>query len=576
MDGDRRWYRYHRLFADFLRADLSRNDELEQHRRAAAWCAANGHARDAVTHALAAEDWLAAADLIGAAAAELLRAGEVTTLAAWLAALPEALIQAHEELSAHRALAALLTGQLAAAVRWAAPLADAPGAGFAAPRSGREWTIAAWLASVQGRADLMRFARQADALTADDDPMNKTLALITLGLAQNVEGDVAGSDASFRRAYELSAAAGQPFAALGALANLCFNLLEEGRFRAADALAQEALARYVDRRGRPLPVLGILYAPLAVLAYARDDLAQAETYAREGLALCRRLFSRAILGGDAEMTLALVHFALGEHERAYAILAEARRAAERARVAVVAERLALQEAVLRLRAGDPARAERYLAAAGRRALADSQADAERRELLRARLALARGETAAARNALALLETQVSASGRGARLIQIHVLQALAAQQAGDAAAAGEHLRGGLRLAAAEGYRRAFLDGGRPVAELLPLVRSAAPEFVADLLARFAAAPAGQPPASASGAASPGTPSPLVEPLSARELEILRLIAQGASNQAIADRLVITVGTAKWHLSNIYGKLGVRSRTQALARAGELGLLTPDS
>ena len=250
--------------------------------------------------------------------------------------------------------------------------------------------------------------------------------------------------------------------------------------------------------------------------------------------------------------------------------------AERARVAVVAERLALQEAVLRLRAGDPAPAERYLAAVGRHALAGSQADTERRELLRARLALARGETAAARNALALLEAQVSGSGRRARLIQIHVLQALAAQQAGDDAAAGEHLGGGLRLAAAEGYRRAFLDGGRPVAELLPLVRSAAPEFVADLLARFAAAPAGQPPASAPGPASPRTPSLLVEPLSERELEILRLMAQGASNQAIADRLVITVGTAKWHLSNIYGKLGVRSRTQALARAGELGLLTADS
>ncbi len=104
-----------------------------------------------------------------------------------------------------------------------------------------------------------------------------------------------------------------------------------------------------------------------------------------------------------------------------------------------------------------------------------------------------------------------------------------------------------------------------MAELLPAVRSAAPAFVDDLLARCGAAPVGQ-----------IAPSPLVEPLSERELEILGLIAQGASNQAIADRLVITVGTTKWHLSNIYSKLGVRSRTQALARARALGLLTPDS
>jgi LuxR family maltose regulon positive regulatory protein len=578
MDGDRRWFRYHRLFAEFLRADLSRDDELAQHRRAAAWCAANGHARDAVTHALAAEDWLAAADLIGAAAVELLRAGEVTTLAAWLAALPEALIQAHEELSAHRALAALLTGQLAAAVRWAAPLADAPGVGFAAPRGGREWTIAAWLASVQGWADLMRFARQADALTADDDPLYKTLALITLELAQNVEGDVAGSDASFRRAYELSAAAGQPFAALGVLANLCFNLLEEGRFRAADALAQEALARYVDRRGRPLPVLGILYAPLAVLAYARDDLAQAETFAREGLALCRRLFSRAILGGDAEMTLALILFDRGERDRAHVLPAEARREAASAGVTVVAARLALQDALLALRAGDPAPAEQYLARRGDARFAGSRADGARVRLVEARILLARGRLAEARAALANLGRAVATTGHAARLVQIRVWEAAAAADAGDRPAALEFLRKALRLAAPEGYRRAFLDAGDTLVGLLRQARNAAPDFVDDLLARFAAhVPAAAPalpaaPTWLAPSTSALASAALVEPLSEREREILGLIAAGYSNQQIADRLVITAGTAKWHVHNVLQKLGVTSRSQASARARESGLL----
>ena len=573
LDNERRWYRFHRLFADFLRTELSPEEELAQHHRVAAWFAANGFAHEAIEHALKSRAWATAAQLIGGAAAGALRRGEMTTLATWLAALPEEIVRGDHELLAQRALAALLAGRLTDAAAWVDGLAQTT----AGAANARSLTVRAWLASVLGRPDVLPLAQEAVARLADDDPFYTTLALITLGFAQNVAGHTASADASFLQAYELSQAAGQPFAAVGALANLCFNLLEEGRFSEVDALAEEARARYVDRRGRPLPVLGVLYAPLAVLAYARDDLAAAGAYSREALALSRGLLSRSILGGDAEMTLALVHFALGERERAYAILAEARRVAERARVAVVAERLALQEAVLRLRAGDPARAERYLAAVGRRALADSQADAERRELLRARLALARGETAAARNALALLETQVSASGRRARLIQIHVLQALAAQQAGDAAAAGEHLRGGLRLAAAEGYRRAFLDGGRPVAALLPLVRSAAPEFVDDLLARFGDLRPAQPAASAphpTGSPQALAPQPggLIEPLSERELEILRLIDDGQSNQAIADRLVITVGTAKWHISNIYGKLGVRSRTQALSHARELNLI----
>ncbi len=573
LDGERRWYRYHRLFADFLRAELSRDEEGEQHRRAAAWFAANDFARDAAVHALAAEDWQLAAAQIAAAAADLLRNGELMTLSAWLAALPEAVLRADDALMAHRALTALLTGQLEEAERWAGALADATAGRVEGKHNGRSLTVAAWLASAMGRADLAPLARQAVTLTVEDDPFYHTMALITLGLAQNIEGDVAGSDVSFRQAYELAAATGQPFAALGALANLCFNLLDEGRFREAEALAQEASARYVDRRGRPLPVLGLLYVLLAVLAYARDDLAQAETHARAGLTLCRRLFSRAMLGGDAEMTLALILFARGDREAAHALLAEARREAEASGVKTVVERLALHDAVLRLRAGDPSAAERYLARRDRAYFSGSRSDLERMRLLEARLLLARGQPAQAADALAALSRGVAEIGHFGRLTQIRIWQAVAAEALGDRLAALAALREALSLAAAEGYRRAFLDAGDVVLMLLPHVRDVAPAFVDDLLARWPLAVSSAPGASPSPApaASPAATA-LGEPLSAREREILRLVAAGYSNQAIADRLVITVGTAKWHVHNVLQKLGVTSRSQAIARARELGLL----
>ncbi len=567
LDGERRWYRYHRLFADFLRAELSPDEEQEQHRRAAAWFAANGFPREAAVHALAAEDWQLAAAQIAAAAADLLRSGELMTLSAWLAALPEAVLRADETLMAHRALTALLTGRLEEAGRWADVLADATAGRVEGKRDGRSLTVAAWLASAMGRGDLAPLAQQAVALTADDHPFYRTMALIALGLAQNIAGDVAGADASFRQAYELSAATGQPFAALGALANLCFNLLDEGRFREAEALAQEALARYVDRRGRPLPVLGLLYVPLAVLAYARDDLAQAETYARTGLALCRQLFSRAILGGDAEMTLALILFARGDREAAYALLAEARREAEAAGVKVVAERLALHDAVLRLRAGDPSAAARYLARRDHASFSGSRSDLERMRLLEARVLLARSQPRQAAAALAALSHDVAEIGHFGRLTQIRIWQAVAAEALADRLAALAALREALSLAVAEGYRRAFLDAGDAILALLPYVRDFASSFVDDLLVRRAPAVS---PASAT-APSPATAA-LFEPLSERELEILRLVAAGHSNQAIADRLVITVGTAKWHVHNVLQKLGVASRSQAIARARELGLL----
>jgi LuxR family maltose regulon positive regulatory protein len=338
-------------------------------------------------------------------------------------------------------------------------------------------------------------------------------------------------------------------------------------------LAQEALARYVDRRGRPLPVLGILYVPLAVLAYARDDLAQAEIYAHEGLTLCRRLFSRAILGGDAEMTLALILFARGEQERAHALLEEARREAASAGVARVAERLALHDAMLALRAGDLTPAERYLAQRGDGQFAGSRSDRARAQLVAARILLARGRPAEARAALAELGRAVAAIGHSGRLVQIRLWEAAAAAAAGDRPAALESLRDALRLAAPEGYRRAFLDAGAWQTDLLRSARDAAPDFVDDLLARFAAQVPDSPRTLPNAPARTGPPpDALVEPLSERELEILGLIAQGASNQQIADRLVITVGTAKWHVHNILQKLDATSRSQAIARARELGLL----
>ncbi|MCB0014253.1 MAG: hypothetical protein KDE34_20210 [Anaerolineales bacterium] len=131
----------------------------------------------------------------------------------------------------------------------------------------------------------------------------------------------------------------------------------------------------------------------------------------------------------------------------------------------------------------------------------------------------------------------------------------------------------LALAEPEGFVRLFVDEGPPVAELLNRV-NASPEgrrrttYIRKLLAAFP-----HHPAEAVASPSVSTPQPLIEPLSERELEVLRLIAAGKSNKEIARLLVIAPGTVKKHLNNIYGKLGVHSRTQALVRANALELLS---
>ena len=145
------------------------------------------------------------------------------------------------------------------------------------------------------------------------------------------------------------------------------------------------------------------------------------------------------------------------------------------------------------------------------------------------------------------------------LINVRILEAFCAERAGKRVSAADFLSSALRLAAPEGYLRAFLEEGAAVMSLLPRVHHVEPEFVRAVLEQ------GHRPPDRVGS------QPLIEPLSERELEVLRLIAEGLTNRGIAARLFLSLPTIKWHTGHIYGKLGVNSRTAAVAKARALGL-----
>jgi LuxR family maltose regulon positive regulatory protein len=180
--------------------------------------------------------------------------------------------------------------------------------------------------------------------------------------------------------------------------------------------------------------------------------------------------------------------------------------------------------------------------------------------------IAEGRLADAERLLARLRAAAEAGGRTGRLIEVLVVEAVASHTQGQFARALNVLCQALLLAEPEGWVRTFVDEGAPLAELLSRVdRHCAPSYVARLRAAFG--PPSSPPSSTLSA------HPLIEPLSERELEVLRLIAAGLSNQEIAHRLIISLNTVKTHVKNLYGKLGTGNRTQAIARARELGLLS---
>jgi LuxR family maltose regulon positive regulatory protein len=302
-----------------------------------------------------------------------------------------------------------------------------------------------------------------------------------------------------------------------------------------------------------------IYSQLGTLYYAANQIGLARKYIEEGLRLSDRFALRSpytfALG-----SLAPVLYAQGETDAALRALREAHELTVQEALGDAGWFLA-SEANIRLKEGDVRSALRWADAAG--LSLDETPIYLRIEMyfVYARLLLAQGRVADARRWLARLEGFVRERGMYRWLITVHVLQALTADRSGDRASAVEILSRAVEIAAPERFCRAFLDEDRRVIALLPDVREVAPAFVAQLLDHAGASEF-----------DVVTPQPLIEPLSSRELEVLRLIAAGLANREIADELVIATGTVKRHINHIYGKLGVGSRTQAIAKARELRLL----
>jgi LuxR family maltose regulon positive regulatory protein len=227
------------------------------------------------------------------------------------------------------------------------------------------------------------------------------------------------------------------------------------------------------------------------------------------------------------------------------------------RVATFAARLALAR-------GNVDEATRWAQTYGIRADGELTEWLEIEHTTLARLLIAQGKPTEALSLLGRLLESAEAAGRMGRVIEILALQALAFYAQGDRTAAMKALDRALALAEPEGCIRLFADEGEPMAALLrqAAARGVAVEYIAKLLRALSPSPLSPP---------PGV-SLLIEPLSERELQVLRLVAAGLTNQQIADELVVVVATIKAHINRIYRKLDVTNRVQAVTRARELNLL----
>ncbi|MCB0020545.1 MAG: hypothetical protein KDE09_22285, partial [Anaerolineales bacterium] len=593
LDDKRGWFRYHHLFADVLRNRLEEeNFDLlgKLHQTASAWFEQDGQPEAAIDHALAAEDWLSAARLISAHGVSLTLQGQSTLVTRWLDAVPRPVWQTQPHLPLIRAFIDAAMGQYAAvepslkqveAILQTTPALDTP-------------ALRLEITTMRGIA--LSFLLDPSALAfvqsaLQDSPPNhprRVVLLIALANAYYASGYLQPARETLDQALALLASGPHDRlsqVSLGLHVTLIFVLLAQGHLRLAEQSAQNLLTR-ISPELQLSPGVALLHAQAGHIAYLRGLLAEAETFLTHSLELGRandNYFAKLV----ALNYLAGLSQARGNYGTALTQLEQSEQLARTHRPDSAAlKNLIGRRAHLWVQQDNLGAAANWATAYEASPPGDDALltpfDGDRFVL--ARVWIAQQRWPAALTLLDQLLRVAQAGGHGFFRLWGLLLQAMAYHGQGDTDLAFTSLEHALTLAQPENYLRPFVDEGKPLQILLTAWRnqqvnhqavgSALQQRVAyvdKILAAFPTAiaqplpllsiPNLQPPASS-----------LVETLSRRELEVLHLIAAGYNNQEIADSLVVAVSTVKKHINNIFGKLAVNSRTQAVAQARSLGLI----
>ncbi len=583
LDDRRRWYRYHHLFAEVLQAHLGDeqpDDVPGLHRRASAWFAQNDEPAEAIRHALAAGDMGRAADLVELAIPATLRGRQEATLRGWLDELPDELIRVRPVLSNGYAGSLLVRGEvegvearLRDAERWlAATTGGAPPPGEIVVADvhgfrrlpGAVAVHRAGLARMLGDLDAtIAHARRALDLLDADDLVGRGAAASLLGLAHWTTGDLASAFRRYAAGMASLEKAGYLPDVVGGSVTLADLRIAQGQLRAAMAIYARGLEVATGQGSTVLRGAADMHVGIGALLRERNDLDAARSHLETARALGEHasmpqyryrwnvaMAQLAAVEGDVPGALER----LDDAERHYVsdFLPDVRPVpAMRARVWIAQQRV--DEAL------------GWADARGLTVEDDVSYLLEYEHITLARIVLAQRAAGAVERATGLLERLLSAAEEGARagsVIEILALLAVAHQSRGDVPAALASLRRAVALAEPEGYVRVFADLGAPMATLLRgLARQGiCRAYVGRLRAALDAA-------TGATAAEPA----LIEPLSDRELDVLRLLATDLGGPDIARELVVSLHTVRTHTQHIYAKLGVNNRRAAVRRATELGL-----
>ena len=563
LDSERRWYRYHHLFADLLRQRLHQSimgdkgtSVAEYHGRASRWFEDNGLEVEAFHHAAAANDIDRAEQLIAGKGMPLHFRGALVPVFNWLSSLPTAVLDARPGLWVTYAVVSTFSGRMNGVEQYLQAaekaLQDVEPDDKTQDIEGQIAAMRALLAAAQNQADtILALAHRALELLRPDNLAVRSIAVFALGVAYQIQGDRTAASRAYAEVLSIGQASGNVM--FTAVAQISLGNIQETENQLR--LAAETYRHVLNLVGDPAQMVGSeAYQGLARIFYEWNDLDAAEQYWQHSARLALQL--ECDTSAASEVLQARLKLAQGDVAGAATVLAQA---SARTRENNLAERMphiAAAQVLVLLHQGELAEAARIT-------------ELHDLPISRARVLLAQGEPSAALAVLETLRQQMDEKARLDERLKVMVLQSVALYMGGEKDEAVYLLEETLALAEPGGLVRLFIDEGLPMAQLLSEVTADGlmPDYTGKLLAAF------EPEEHRTrDQTCLFLSQPLIEPLSRRELEVLQLIAQGLSNREIGERLFLALSTVKGHSRIIYDKLQVQRRTEAVARARELGLL----
>ena len=581
LDDERYWYRYHHLFGDMLRNSLNRSQANvigDLHLHASIWFEQAGWLGEAIEHAFSGRDDERAAHLIEQYGDRLRLRRDVTLVQRYLDRFQEEIHSAHPKLELIHAFMLARSGSFGEAERRLERAEQGLVTGNSiivdGERSALQGQAAAiratiWLQQGTDGARTVEAGLQAFSLLPESDVYWRSWTAIIVGIAYfTLQGNVIEGERWLNIAYRLGEMSEDAFIQMTALFHLANIAFIRGQLTQVENRCETLLRFAQEPASRGQPAAGYGHLGRSWLRYIRNDF----TGALEEAVTAKRIIQdhmidRVVIG--CYVILALLANAQGSTADAHELMQQAADIVRKDDMKLMYVSLGAWRAWFWLQHGEADRAVQWASDMEPTIAEPLNPALEYDYIMSARIYLSQGRVNEARALLARLFVAARDAQRMGRVLEISILQALAEKALGRTNEAMEILAHALSLAAPEGYVRTFIDEGAPMAALLneAQTRGIAVDYVTKLIDAFDRnvrkgdfAPAGRRELDA------------LEPLSERELEVLRLIAEGASNREIAEALVVSVGTVKKHVNNIFLKLDAHSRTQAIATAQKYNIL----